>query len=280
VPGLGVPVSPALICRTDVEVSDFERAVSMINVDGVWKTTRKSRQQLTDGLILEYANTLGSASLLEIGASCGIASLELLEQVGTACSRFFLTDRYLAIPYKRVGAVTYLYHPGDKRCIMAIGPFWIAYEDCAGCLPGLGALAGELLAKCPALNDPGGCGLASLVHPTVRERACTDKRVSLLEHDMWRPWSFGEVDAVKIANVLNKAYFGAERLRAALRNVVACAKIGGRVFLADNRTEERVTVLDRIGIDCVRIAKVLNGGAEVIGAATQASNVPGEVVSL
>jgi len=252
----------------------------MINVDGVWKTTRKSRQQLADGLILEYANMLGSASLLEIGASCGIASLELHEQVGTMCSRFFLTDRYLAIPYKRVGAVTYLYHPGDKRCIMAVGSFWIAYEDCAGCLPGLGALAGKLLAKCPALDDPEACGIASLIHPTVRERARTDKRLSLLEHDMWRPWSLGEVDAVKIANVLNMAYFEAERLRAALRSVVACAKVGGRVFISDNRAEERVTVLERIGTDCVQIVQVLNGGAEVLGSAIGARNVPGEVVYL
>jgi hypothetical protein len=280
--GLRRPVNPALLCDADHWQIEFDRAVSAVKIDGVWKTTRHTRQPLTDELIVSFVAATGPCGVLEIGASSGVASATLLDSLGSCCDRFIISDKCLKLRYKRVGGRTCFYHPVDSRCIMAMGRYWIAYEDCAGCVPGLGLLARILLSQ-PRLmhrRRQERCGIAHLVHPAVRERAAKDQRVSLLEYDIFDPWPLEKVAAVKIANVLNKAYFCDERLRTALKNAASCINQQGRIFVVDNRAVERITVLERLADGTLAIADVINGGAEAVGCIVTSGQVPGVVLHL
>jgi hypothetical protein len=252
--------NPRALCATAPSPDEFERAVSSIHIDGVWKTTSHRRQPLTDSIVRAYAESRGAITVLEIGASCGIASLQLMGDRHGAITRYFVTDRFLRIQYRHCNGRTYFYHPLDGRCIMAVTRRWVAYEDCRGCLPGMAPMVRQILARGrhaePRLPS------ASLIHPYVNALASTDARIILKEYDMLQPWPHEQVDVIKVANVLNRAYFSELQTQTVLSNLWCALKDAGRLCITDNRDVERVSVYERSSHVQGRLVHQLNGGSE------------------
>lgn len=253
----------------------FTRAASALKLRGAFKTTAGGRHAASNALAADvFAGR--SPSILDVGASDGSTSLDLMEALAGGFSRYVVTDLFVEAACARRGRRVFFYDRG--RAEVAAGPVFVAYADTAGALPGMGLFARALLAAAPrplpeALEAPEAvCGL---MRPELLAMARRDRRVTVRAYDMFEPFSgsaeaAGGFDLVKAANVLNPVYFGPERLRQALGNLGRAVAEGGRLLVVDNRPgeAEAATLLRREGESLVEERRV-GAGAETAALAAE-----------
>jgi len=90
----------------------------------------------------------------------------------------------------------------------------------------------------------------------------SDPRVRPREHSVFAPWPEEQPQIIKVANVLNRAYFSDARIRLAIRLLRDALSDGGKLFLTDNRRIEKVSVLQKRGDRLLLFARH-NGGSEM-----------------
>ncbi|MGE0315520.1 MAG: methyltransferase domain-containing protein [Lautropia sp.] len=240
----------------------FEQAISRFKVDGTWKTTWSARHRLTDALLLERCAPDEATRILDIGASCGSTSLDLIGQLGARFARYYVTDLIMTLPCHRSGGAVYYYHPLERRCIMRASDLVVAYADVDAALPGLGALATHLIAKAPPL-DAAGVGIADMMRPDLRALAEKDPRVDLREYDCLSPWPLESVDVIKTANVLNSVSFTEDQIARATANLARALRPRGHLLVTYNHGIERVSCFERDDDGRLRCVASLNGGTDV-----------------
>jgi len=250
------------ICKLNLNDELFEDSVSSIKIDTTWKFTRKGRQPLTDQLIIELTLKVPNMSILEVGASSGSTSLELLNHLAGSYKQYFITDRFFTIPFQVDNGATYFYHPLKKHCIMRVSDRWLIYEDVQNALVPLGAIARRLLAIAPQYNAAD-CHHASMLHPHLKRRIESDSKIIVMEYDILRAWPNEPVDIIKAANVLNKCYFSDSEIKMAITNLRNALKIGGKLLITDNRSVEKVSMLYKSKDGSLVLEKQLNGGTEI-----------------
>ena len=250
------------ICRPDSNGDSFEDSISSIFIDTTWKYTRKGRHLLTDQLIIEFVSEVPATSILEVGASCGCTSLELLDHLAGSYRQYFVTDRFLSIPFQVKNGATYFYHPLKKHCIMRVSDWCVAYEDVQDAFVPLGAIASRLLARAPQY-DSAHCHCASMLHPHLKRRIGSDSRIVVMEYDILSAWPNEPVDIIKVANVLNPCSFADEEMQMAITNLTNALKIGGKLTITDNRDVEQVSMFSKSKGGKLVLEKKLNGGTEI-----------------
>jgi hypothetical protein len=237
----------------------FSRAVSVLASGSTWKTTGPRRHRLTDRLILRACED-GAPVIIDIGVSDGITSLELIEALGRRFTRFYATDVSFTGRYIERAGRTHFYD-GDGRCILAATPRLVVFSALGDALFPFGWLAGRLLSSCPEY-DAGVAREVSLVNPALRRAASADPRVVIRGHDMFDPWAAEPAQIIKIANVLNRDYFSIDDIRRVIQNLKDALGPGGKLFLTDNRTRERVSIFARTG-DGLTLCERVNGGSDI-----------------
>jgi hypothetical protein len=200
--------------------------------------------------------------ILEIGASSGITSLELLNRLAGAYKKIYVTDLFFMIPYEIQDKATYFYHPLTKHCIMRASDWYIVYEDVRDALFPMGFIARWLLARAPKY-DPTCTSSASMLHPDLKRRATTDQLIIIKEYSLFDIWNYDPVDIVKVANVLNTAYFSDDEIRIAVVNLKNAMKPAGKLIITDNRDLEKVSMFTKIETGKFILDKEFNGGAEI-----------------
>jgi hypothetical protein len=123
---------PREVMREGTTREQFARAVSSIKIGTTWRTTRPSRHALSDQVVLELALARGRPVILDVGASDGCTSLDLIEKLGRDFERFYVTDASLGVDVMEAGGATYFYHPPTGQCIMRVGAGLIVYADTRG----------------------------------------------------------------------------------------------------------------------------------------------------
>ena len=247
----------------------FEQSITGVNIDGTWKRTNKNRQPQTDRMLAEAIEGKAAAVLLEVGASAGMTSVELVRRLGGGFGKFYVTDLYFSMPYAERGQTVFFYHPVEPRCIMRASNMFITYEDTAAAIFPLGLLARQSLESAPIPTD--NMPRLDLRHPEFRELLAKDPRLVVQEHDIFKPWQGEKVDAIKVANILNRSYFSDPQLRQALANLSDALRVDGVIVIADNRrppgeTEQRIEKVSvfRKGQDQqLHLEQELNGGTEI-----------------
>lgn len=253
---------PRDIAREDLSPEAFERAVSRFKIDGTWRTTWTARQPVTDALLEELRGGRTDLHWLEVGASCGSTTLDLLGRLNGGFGRYYATDLFQSLPVRRAGPVWYFYHPKSAACIMRVSDRTIAYHDVEAALPPLGWLASRLVAH-GAGAAAGANGSVDLIRPELRAAARRDPRIVLLEHDCMRPWSREPVDVIKIANVLNRVSFEPRTIRDAAGHLMNALRPGGHLVVTDNRDTERVSVFRRSPVGGLALVRSVAGGTDV-----------------
>lgn len=236
----------------------FSEAASLLKFGTTFKSTETGRHARTDALLAELCR--GRAPVfLDIGASDGTTSLELIRVLGGGFREFHVTDLNITC---EVGFDArrrmIVQDPGGGRLLSASSRI-VAWADTEGALPLLGAWARRRTEA--AVEE---WTELALVQRELRVLASRDGRIHIRRYDIFEPWSGPAPDVIKIANLLNPGYFTAEQISAAL--ALQCRQLAedGVLVLVDNRAEEQSSLFRRAGDRMEPVGRV-GPGSDVAG---------------
>ena len=221
---------PTVVTGAATTPEEFRRSMSAFAVGGTIKITRRNRHPQADRLLLDHVDVT-SATILDVGASDGSTSMDLLEILPDFGS-YIIADLYLYAGVVRTGRHTYFYAP-DGQCFMVVGRRVVAWPSQS---PTVRALYTPLLARARR-TEP---GQILLVNPRARARAAEDPRVQFAVHDVFSLWSGPRPDVIKVANLLRRDYFSNDRLETAMAALLASLDNGGHLLLVNNPRIEGV----------------------------------------
>ena len=178
--------------------------------------------------------------ILDVGASDGSTSLDLIHVLGSDFAYYYVTDLNLCV---RCGSdrkgVVYFVDP-NGACILRASERFLVYSNTGGAQLPLRLIAKTLLAKCRNVRD---WRDLVLIQPDLVRRATRDRRITIERYDMFAPWTGRPPDLIKVANLLNSQYFSDAQLIKALQ--VQCSNLApnGRLLLiSEEENVERFTV--------------------------------------
>jgi len=216
--------------------SEFSNAISTLQFGVTFKTTRPGRQVNSDRLISGLYRGLKPV-VLDVGASDGSTSLDLIESLQGNFARYFVTDLNLSARcgYDRRGALYFMDHRGT--CVLRATRRLLVYSEDRGAWFPLPILANALLAGSRDVDD---WRDVLLIQPELVGLSARDSRIIIMRYDIFAPWTGERPDVIKVANLLNAKYFTPARMKQALE--VQCSNLapGGRLLLVseDNDIEK------------------------------------------
>jgi hypothetical protein len=230
---LPVSVDPRpLLMGSSLNRDEFARCVSAIRIGGTWKTTQSIRHLLSDTVLASL--TRPETTILDVGASDGTTSLELIDRLGKNFRHYFVTDAYSYIYVLTTGGITWVYD-AEGVCLLRVTDQFVIYGDYSGAIFPLRQIARTVMARAPSLHGNKPTRLY-LFQPTLVERAITDPRITLSDWNILTPWPFEPVDLIKCANVLNLSYFSADQIKLAKNNLAQAITPPGRLMVVENRS--------------------------------------------
>ena len=102
----GIVPDPRLITRNNIDELDFEKYINTFKIDQTFKITQKNRQPLTDKSIIDLTINKKKISVLEVGSSCGVNSLDLIKNLSNRLENYF-KQTILNIPFTTKNGLTY-----------------------------------------------------------------------------------------------------------------------------------------------------------------------------
>ena len=253
---------PRKLLWENVILDQFESSISAIKADNTWKTTKKNRHVITDQLIKKLLYEYNNSIILEVGASSGIASLDLLNLISTNITRYYITDLSFTLQYRIIDDKTFFYHPISKKCIMCVTNRWIFYNDSAFSIFPFDFIIRNIFTKAPPY-DPASLAYLSLVHPTISQIAREDSRIIVKEFNIFEKWGLERVDILIVANLLNLAYFNEKLILQAICNFKSVLKIGGSLVIAENRKKEKVSIFKLTEQGTFALVENVNTGCQI-----------------
>ena len=249
---------PTALIAGNLDIAEFSRCISSICIDGVWRTTRVGRHPKTNQLLSERIGYDKVVSVLDVGVSDGASSVDLLDTLGDRIKNFFVTDLYTSIKCAQHRGRWYFFHPLKSSCIMVISKRFIYYPASASTTSLVSGLLKRMFDSAP----PALVGQElTLMNPRVISRALADSRLRVGEWNVFVPWNGENVEVIRIANLLNPAYFTIEQLRAAINNCYRTLLDGGLFMIVDNRRTENATLLRKCG-DRLTVIDRVGGGSD------------------
>lgn len=241
---------------------NFEKCVSALKIDDTWKTTSKNRHDKTDQKILELLCDKTNQSILEIGVSTGITSVELIKLLENKIKDYYATDIYCSIPVIKGKYNTYFYHPSEKKPIIAVNDKVIVYNDLNDTIFILKDIVKYIFNKAPQYSEKKAIWI-SMIHPELKRICKKNKHIHLLEYNIFDDWKGEKVNMVKIANVLNRTYFNDNTIKKAINNIRNVLLEDGYMVIIDNRNEEKSGIYKINKINKFEIIEIINGGCEI-----------------
>ena len=206
---------------------EFSAAVSSLQFGITFKTTHPGLSAQSNRVLLDIYR--GSKPvILDVGASDGSTSLDLINTLGENFSRYFITDLNLSsvCGSDRRGNVYFLDRSG--ACVLRASRRFIAYADVEHAPYVLARVAERLLAGHRRVSE---WHDVLLVRPDVVRLADTDPRVTIRQYDMFELWRGPRPDVIKVSCLLNRRYFSDDQLRAALHTQCENLANDGRLLL-------------------------------------------------
>jgi hypothetical protein len=199
--------------------------MSIIHVGETIKITGTDRHGAADALLLDNVDLAGAA-LVDLGASDGSTSAELLAKLPADFGSYTIADLYLTLRAVDLGRSVVFFDP-DGTCILVAGRRLLAWPSLARTVR---ILCAPLIAR--ARRRPGREVL--LLGPEARRWTNSDPRVTARVHDVFQPWPSPAPDVIKVANVLRRLYFSDEEILRALQALLDSLEDGGHLLILDN----------------------------------------------
>lgn len=218
-------VDPRVLLDEEPSAEDFRAAMSIMHVGDTIKITGVNRHAAADALLLEHVDLVG-ASLVDIGASDGSTSVELIEKLPHFRS-YVIADLYLHLDAVQTRRHV-LFYDADGTCVLVAGRRLLAWPSLARWVR---VLWGPLIA---VAGRRGTRRTVLLLGPGTRRVLRDDPRVSTRVHDVFQPWEGPAPDVIKVANLLRRLYFSDEDIQRALGALLASLDEGGHLLVLDN----------------------------------------------
>jgi hypothetical protein len=231
---------PAVILDEQASPEAFRAAMAVLRVGETFKITWANRHPESDSLLLNNVD-LTSATIVDIGASDGSTSLDLIRRLPTFKS-YVVADLYLDI-YARSALGHTLFYDADGQCILAFGSRSVAW-------PNLSRLVRLLYwpVVVAASRHPERNRKIKLLNPALRSLMQTDPRITCQVHDVFQCWPGDRPDVIKVANLLRRVYFSDEAICRGLDALLASLPDGGHLLLVDNPYIKGIS--SRAGLYC------------------------------
>jgi hypothetical protein len=198
--------------------------MSILHVGDTIKITGSDRHAEADALLLDNVE-LSGATIVDIGASDGTTSVDLLDKLPDFGS-YVIADLYLSIEAVEVGRRVFFFDPSGS-CILVAGRRFAAW-------PALSRTVRVLLDPLVRRAASRPRSPVLLLGPAARTRMAADARVAARVHDVFAPWPAPAPDVIKVANLLRRLYFSDEDITRALRALLASLDEGGHLLVLDN----------------------------------------------
>jgi hypothetical protein len=253
--------------------SELSKAISSLNFGVDFKSTYAGRHKRSDRLIADLYR--GSRPvILDVGASDGSTSLDLIRSLGDDFTRYFVTDLDLSALCGETRRGVVYFMNLEHSCTLRASRRFLVYAETYRAVFPLALLAKALISGYRGVTN---WHKVLLVQPELIKLTQCDQRISISRYDLFTKWNGQPPDLIKIANLLNPKYFSNEAIKRALE--IQCGNLSteGRLLLvADHQGVELFSLLRKTRAG-MRLEYEHAGGAEAAAYAPAAS---GEALTL
>ncbi len=215
----------------DVHSADqhkFSEAMKVFNFRGVYKTTGSGRLRQTQLFLKDHIAALNEpASILDIGASDGSTSLDLINLLNGSFKKYYVTDYNIRCNYISYKGYTYFFNP-QNECILAASRKFVIYPERKWLF---GFLFNAKLAKIKGLPRTG----LLLINRNLQEKQQENERIVIMPYNVFEPWALEKVNIVVAGNLLNRAYFTDGQIETALGNCYHALAENGLLAIIRNK---------------------------------------------
>src|SRR5438067_1498926 len=176
---------PRLIITTGKGLS-AEQSAAVISAFKFSKTTKVTRphRHPESNRFLATVYKDRRPVILDVGASDGGTSLDLMLALGGAFSSFFVTDLNLQVTYGTNRDVTY-FLDSQGKCIFGVSRNLVVFGDLENAVFPTRLLAQMLLSRRNRVRQ---WSTQFLVRPELVELSNSDPRVGIIQYNMFEPW--------------------------------------------------------------------------------------------
>jgi hypothetical protein len=206
---------------------EFSAAISALQFGVTFKTTFPGRQRNSNAYLLA-AYRGSKPTILDVGASDGSTSLDLIRVLDGNFNRYFVTDLNISASCGTDYRKNVYFRDASGDCILRASKRFIVYSNVAGARAPLPFIARRLISRAQRVTN---WRELLLIQPELLRVAAADSRIVITRYDMFSPWSGPAPDVIKIANLLNRKYFSEDEMRGALQVQCSHLAIGGRLLL-------------------------------------------------
>jgi hypothetical protein len=228
-----------------ISAAQFSASVSSLQFGVTFKTTHPGRHAQSNQFLRETCR--GSRPvILDVGASDGSTSLDLIRELGSDFAYYYVTDLNLSVRcgYDSKGVVYFVDQNGS--CILRASERLLVYSNTSRAKFPLRLIAKALLAKC---GNAGGWRNLVLIQPALRRRAKCDPRIIIQRYDIFAPWTGPPPDLIKVANLLNNEYFSDAQIEEALQAQCSNLAPNGRLLLiSEDQDVEKFSIFRKTQI--------------------------------
>ena len=220
-------LDPRLIIDPLLDEASYSLAMAAFEVGTTRKITGAHRHTPADALLDRL--DLSDAVIVDMGASDGVTSVELVERLDRFRA-YIITDLCVVADVVHTGPRT-VFRDAAGRVVVVAGPRLVAWPASSGLVR---LLYRPILARSEHALQDGDVLRVPLLNPATRRLLERDPRVQVRAHDIFTPWQGPRPDLVKVANVLRRLYFSDEQIRTALIVILFTLPEGGHLLVIDN----------------------------------------------
>ena len=193
-----------------------------------FKITGQDRHAVADALLVDTVALTDSTTIVDIGASDGSTSVDLIRRL-PAFGSYVIADVSLFLTALTVGR-SVLFYDQEDQCILIVGKRLVAWPTLSRSVR---LLYGPLLRRAgPHRHEQ---RQVLMLNPTARSLHAADPRVDYRVHDVFQPWDGPkQPDVIKVANLLRRLYFDDDTLRRGLEAILESLPEGGHLLIVDN----------------------------------------------
>ena len=244
-----------LASNEPVSDEQFTQAVSSLNFGGIYKTTKKNRYPLTFEKILNL-DLESDSIILDIGASDGMASLDLLKKL--KFKKYYVTDKNIQVKVSKDNNSSHFYDV-DGNPILTTFQKFIIYSDTEGAWFPFNIIADKYLPKEKGRDFVD----IVLVNPEIIKLKEEKSEIEICCFDIFSSWEKEKADLIVAANILNPTNFSLEQFDIIFSNLNKALKPDSKIVIIDNRGEVETSTGFKFDGNKYEVLFDVGAGAEI-----------------
>ena len=245
------------LCLSKDSHADYTSLISILRFGSTSKTTLDNRHAQTNEYLSKLDFLGKKPRVLDIGASDGITSLNLMRTLAFKFDKFYITDFNLEAVYTKRNGFYYLFNSNTGECVFIFNEIMAFKPNISKAIHRLFLGTIQKLQKEYKTLDK-----VTLLHPEVVAITKENKNIEVFQYDIFKEWAGEKVDIIKVANLLNRVYFSDEQITKAIENTKKALKNNGILCITHNMDKEYASIY-KLTDDKLTLVHQINGGVIV-----------------